>query len=460
MSHRTTDSAPLRSPLSRKPLGVNRRDGDSMRKRMTPIVFAGLLCSCLFGSQEGWSQEAAPTSQRIAVKARRILDVRSGKFLTDSAVLVEGKLIKSIGIPPGPQAGYKIVDLGDVTLLPGLIDAHTHLMASASDEYAVMLLTQSQATRALEGAANARRTLLAGFTTVRDVENEGSGYADVALRDAIARGLVEGPRMLVATRGIAAVGQYSPFGISPDLPTFPHGAQMVSGVEEARRAVREQIGNGADLIKVYADWEYPTLTLEELRVVVEEAHKAGRRVAAHAMKVQGIRNALDAGVDSIEHGWGADRPTLQLMKEKGVWLVPTLGPLVKFARAPVDEASRQLWQKRLARVQQMVKTAMEVGVKIAAGYDPSERSVHGTNARELVALRDAGLPGLEVIRAATLNASELLGLQDQVGALEAEKSADMIAVSRDPLSDISALEHVTFVMKAGVVVKHEAGQAE
>jgi len=428
-----------------------------MLNRITTIVLTGLFCCCL--CQEGWSQETIPTPARIAVKAHRILDVRSGKFLTDSAVLVEGRLIKSIGTPPGPEAGYKVVDLGDATLLPGLIDAHTHLMAS-SDDYGVMLLTQSQAYRALEGAANARRTLYAGFTTVRDVENEGSGYADVALRDAIARGLVEGPRMLVATRGIAAVGQYFPFGISPDLPTFPHGAQMVSGVEEARRAVREQIGNGADLIKVYADWEYPTLTVEELRVVVEEAHKAGRRVAAHATTTQGIRNALDAGVDSIEHGFFADRPTLQLMKKKGVWLVPTLGPLVNGARAPGDEASRKLAQKRLDHVREMVRTAMEVGVKIAAGYDPGESSVQGTNARELVALRDAGLPSLEVIRAATLTASELLGLQDQIGALEAGKSADMIAVSRDPLSDMRVLEHVTFVMKAGVVVKHEVGQVE
>ena len=431
-----------------------------MLERVTGIVLTGLLCSGLCAGQEARSQESGRTSPRIAVKAHRILDVRSGKFVTDAAVLVEGKLIKSIATQPGPEDGYKVVDLGDATLLPGLIDAHTHLMASADDGYGVMLLTKSQAYRALEGAANARQTLLAGFTTVRDVENEGSAYADVALRDAIAHGLVEGPRMLVATRGIAALGQYFPFGISPDLPTFPHGAQMVSGAEEARRAVREQIGNGADLIKVYADWDYPTLTVEELRVVVEEAHKAGRRVAAHATKLQGIRNALEAGVDSIEHGFGADRPTLQLMKAKGVWLVPTLGPLVNRARAAGDEASRQRVLKFLGYVQRMVRTAVEVGVKIAAGYDPGERAVQGTNARELVALRDAGLPGLEVIRAATLNASELLGLQDQIGTLEVGKSADMIAVPRDPLPDMSVFEHVTFVMKAGVVVKHEVSQAE
>jgi imidazolonepropionase-like amidohydrolase len=172
----------------------------------------------------------------------------------------------------------RVIDLGGATILPGLIDYHTHLMArfaAAEDGYLLGLATKSQAFRALEGAADARVTLYAGFTTVRDVENEGSGYADVALRDAIEQGLVEGPRMQVATRAIAAVGQYNPFGVSSDLTDFPTGAQMVSGIEEARRAVREQIGHGADLIKLYADWQRPTLTVDEMRVVVEEAHEQG-----------------------------------------------------------------------------------------------------------------------------------------------------------------------------------------
>ena len=205
-----------------------------------------------------------------------------------------------------------------------------------------MLLTKSQAYRALEGASNARRTLLAGYTAVRDVESEGSGHADVALRDAINRGVVEGPRMKVATRAIAVIGQYHPFNVSPDLPDFPHGAQMVSGVEEARRAVREQIGYGSDLIKIYADWRYPTLTIEEISVIVEEAHKAGRRVAAHAQTTEGARNAITAGVDSIEHGNQVDRAMLELIKQKGVWWVPTHGRrLVNFAALTDDETRRR-----------------------------------------------------------------------------------------------------------------------
>ncbi len=397
------------------------------------------------------AQEAPP--QQIALRAGRLLDVRTGTYLKNPVVLIKGDRIEAVGENLPIPAGARVVDAGAVTLMPGLIDCHTHLMAASADEYATMLLTKSEAYRALEGAANARHTLLAGFTSVRDVENEGSGYADVALRDAITRGIVVGPRMMVATRGIAVVGQYVPFGISTDLPDFPRGAQMISGPEEARRAVREQIGNGADLIKVYADWDYPTLTVEELRVVVEEAHKAGRRVAAHATTNDGIRNAVNAGVDSIEHGFGADRATLELMKQKGVWLVPTQGPIVNALAEAKDEKSRKGLEEFLAKLRQMLKTAREVGVKIANGYDPATAAVHGTNAREIVALHASGLSNLEAIRAATTNAAELMGWRDRVGAIEAGKLADVIAVSGDPLADIGQLERVVFVMKGGEVVR-------
>ena len=188
---------------------------------------------------------------------------------------------------------------------------------NTDDGYVLALATKSQAFRALEGAFDARITLNAGFTTIRDVESEGAGYADVALRDAIQQGIADGPRMEVSTRGIAAVGQYEPFGVSPDLVNFPTGAQMISGVEDARRAVREQIGHGADLFKVYADWRNPTLTVEEMRVIVEEAHKQKLKVAAHATTPEGIKNAITAGVDSIEHGNQANREDLEMMKANG-----------------------------------------------------------------------------------------------------------------------------------------------
>lgn len=322
--------------------------------------------------------------------------------------------------------------------------------------YILTMATKSQAFRALEGAYDARITLNAGFTTVRDVESEGSGYADVALRDAINQGLAEGPRMLVATRGIAAVGQYEPFGVSSDLVDFPTGAQMVSGVEDAMRAVREQIGHGADLIKVYADWTHPTLTVEELRVIVEEAHKQGLKVAAHATTPEGIRNALTAEVDSIEHGFQADVKDLQLMKEQGTFLVPTLDAI----DVQVEQSNNvQLTPDHLKRreafldgLRQNIQEATNLGVKIAAGSDVSSPDRQGKNANELVALNKRGMSPLAVIRAATLNAAELLGWQDRVGSLELGKYADLIAVRGDPLADITVLQHVQFVMKGGVVV--------
>ena len=390
---------------------------------------------------------------QTAVRAARLLDVKNGTLISNAVVLVEGERISAVGSGLPIPAGAKVIDLGDVTLLPGLIDCHTHLLASGPDDYGTMLLTKSQAYRALEGASSARRTLLAGFTSVRDAENEGAGYADVALRDAVNRGLVEGPRMKVATRAIAAVGQYNPFGISPDLPEFPRGAQMISGVEEARRAVREQIGNGADLIKVYADWSYPTLTAEELRVIVEEAHKADKRVAAHATTNEGIRNAVNAGVDSIEHGDRADRATLELMKQKGVWLVPTFAGLLRRFAEVKDEEVRKRASVYVQNKRKMLQTARELGVKVALGYDPSEAETHGTNAREIIALATAGFTNLELIRVATMNGAELMGWQDRVGSLEAGKFADIVAVRGNPLTDIKQLEDVLFVMKGGVVVK-------
>jgi len=289
-------------------------------------VFLSLAVCFLFTTTV--AQQNAP-AKIIALRASRMLDVKSGSMVHDAVLLIQDEKITAAGASLKIPAGAEVVDLGNATLLPGLIDCHTHLMARMSDDdpqsYGLSLLTKSQAFRALEGAADARITLRAGFTAVRDVESEGSGYADIALRDAINQGLVEGPRMQVATRGIAAIGRYFPFHISPDLPDFPTGAQMISGPEEARRAAREQIGHGANLLKVYADWGVPTLTLEEIRPIVEEAHKAKIKVAAHADSPDGIRNALTAGVDSIEHGHQADRSSFELMKQKNAFWVPTIG---------------------------------------------------------------------------------------------------------------------------------------
>jgi len=425
-----------------------------MREVLRAFVFAALAVLAPHAALAAQPEPAPAPPAHVALKADRVLDVAHGAIRNQAFVLIEGN--KIVGITDTPAPGYVVRDLGDVTLLPGLIDAHTHLMASADDGYEHMLLTMSQARRALEGAGNARRTLMAGFTTVRDVENEGSGYADVDLRDAIEAGVVEGPRMRVATRAIAAVGQYFPFGISPDLVDFPQGAQMVSGVDEARRAVREQIGHGADLIKVYADWSFPTLEPEELRAIVEEAHKEGRRVAAHATTPQGIANAVKAGVDSIEHAFNADKASLQLMREHNTWFVPTLGPFANgVARLPPGE-ERTKAQQRLDGLYANLRYARQLGIRIGAGYDPAERALHGTNARELIAMGAAGLSNTEVLRAATLSNATLMGMDDRIGSIEAGKLADLVAVRGNPLDDLHALQQVVFVMKDGAVVRDDA----
>lgn len=430
-----------------------------MRTRIYLLFLALLPNTCLLNAQ------SSPTSKPLSVtllKAGRVLDITSGHYMESVGILIEDDRIKEVGraaeIESHAPKDATVIDIGPATVLPGLVDCHTHLMAripSGPNGYALNLLTKSQAFRALEGAADARVTLYAGFTTVRDVENEGSGYADVALRDAIEQGLVEGPRMQVATRAIAAVGQYNPFGVSPDLTDFPTGAQMVSGAEEARRAVREQLGHGADLIKVYADWDHPTLTVEEMSVIVEEAHKQGRKVAAHATTVEGIRNAITAGVDSIEHGHGADKRDLEMMKAKGVYWVPTMGYYFYHVdRAKSPEAHKYM-ENVLQRARQNIPIARELGVKIVNGFDPSSAEEQGKNAQEIIAMTKLGLPPIEAIRAATSNAADLMGWQGKVGSIQVGNYADVIAVSGDPLADVTELERVKFVMKGGIVVKND-----
>src|SRR5579864_3909077 len=413
-----------------------------------------VLLGAFLGNLRAQSHPEARPPVQAVLKAGRLLDVRKGAYIENAAVWIDGERIKEIGSASDIQAHApktsKIIDLGRATILPGLIDCHTHIMARVPESdngYLLNLATKSQAFRALEGAYNARITLDAGYTTIRDVENEGSDYADVALRDAIQQDLAEGPRMQVATRAIAAVGQYNPFGVSPDLTNFPTGAQMVSGVEEARRAAREQIGHGADLIKVYADWNQPTLTVEEIRVIVEEAHKQKLKVAAHATTPEGIKNAVTAGVDSIEHGHHINREDLEMMKAQGTFLVPTIGVMDSVIEVhkndPPDQ--RQWIDHALHDMQQEIEIAKSLGVKIAAGFDAASPELQGKNATELEAMTKRGLTPIEAIQAATVNAAELLNWQDKVGALEPGHYADVIAVDGDPLKDITLLQHVKFV---------------
>jgi imidazolonepropionase-like amidohydrolase len=321
------------------------------------------------------------------------------------------------------------------------------------DGYIVNLATKSQAFRALEGAADARAILRSGFTTIRDVESEGAGCGDAALRDAVAQGLVEGPRMKVATRGIAQVGQYMPFGVASDLAGFRTGAQMVSGVDEVRRAAREQIGCGADLIKIYVDWRHPTFTVDEIRAAVEEAHKAGAKIAAHATLQQGIANAVAAGVDSVEHGPRADVATLRLMKARGIFWVPTMAAQDRVIEAALGDPQRRERVLALrAAMRSTVANARQLGVKVALGFDAAEAPYQGHSADELKAMVKYGFTPLEAIQAATIGGAELYG--DKIGVIEPGNYADLIAVEGDPLGDVSTLAHVSFVMKGGEVAKN------
>jgi len=419
------------------------------------VVRLGLRLALVF---IGSGAIAAPAPETKLIVAARVLDVRGGHYIENGAVLVRGDRIEAVGRASELRTRAlqaQVIDLGSRTLLPGLIDAHSHIMAripESDDGYIVNLATKSQAFRALEGAADARAILRSGFTTIRDVESEGSGCGDAALRDAVAQGLVEGPRMKVATRGIAQVGQYMPFGVAADLEGFRTGAQMVSGVEEVRRAAREQIGCGADLIKIYVDWRHPTFTVEEIKAAVDEAHKAGIKIAAHATLQQGIANAVAAGVDSIEHGSHADAATLKLMKAKGIFWVPTLAAQDRGIEAALGDPTRR--ERMLAlrdAMRSTVANARQLGVKVALGFDAAEAAYQGHSADELKTMVRYGFTPLEALRAATLGGAELYG--DKIGAIEPGAYADLIAVEGDPLADVGTLSHVSFVMKGGEVVK-------
>lgn len=409
-----------------------------------------------------------PSHADTLIHAGKILDVRTGQFLENQGVLITNEKIANIEpwekISKKVGANVAIINLSKQTLLPGLIDAHTHLLMNspATMSYTEMLVSKSIPYRVLEGVVAARLTLEAGFTTVRDVESEGAGFADVALKDAIDNGLIPGPRMQVATRGIAALGYYYPQGVAPEYQAYLNGAQNINGLEEAQRAVREQIHGGADLIKIFADFgnvpkeeAHPTLTLEEIRMITSEAHRAKRKVAAHATTSEGIRNAIEGGVDSIEHGSMVDLNNLKLMVAKKVVFVPTTSGMFDILEHAKDVNLVKRANARIANMRIAFKQARELRVIIANGSDAHSTEAHGNNGHELVTMVRLGLSPLEAIQAATINAATLMSWNSKIGTLEVGKEADIIATSGDILKDITTLERVSFVMKAGKVYKND-----
>jgi imidazolonepropionase-like amidohydrolase len=440
--------------------------------RRRAILFCLVSAALLAPIADADAQEAKPSQKVTLIRASRLVDVKAGKFLEDRGVWVEGDRIREVGLiadvrkhaPPGAQE----VDLGDMTILPGLIDCHTHLLMNFSKQMgddANMLLTVAQlgmTRRVLLGVAMAREDLEAGFTTVRDLGNSGVN-GDVALREAIQAGWVVGPRIVASTRALSAAGGQF-VGLAPEAQTLiAQEYAAVSGIEEARRAVRQAFYDGADCIKVIVDTGPRVVSPEELKVIVEEAHRVQKKVAAHAASHQAMRIAAEAGVDSIEHAYGAPDDVLKIMAEKHIFLVPTDFPAVdSYATPPIPPEMAAGLQRFIDGNHDRLRRAVKLGVPIATGSDTYFQTPGKTRGQaSLAMLRShvaAGMTPAQVLRAATADAAELLGMADRIGSIEAGKFADLIAVPGNPLDDIGALERVSFVMKGGAVVRQPRAQ--
>ena len=394
----------------------------------------------------------APPAPTTVLRCAAAIDVVHGTRIEHPVILIRDGRIAAMGSDLAAPEGAVIIDLPGVTVLPGLIDAHTHLLIALEPDlgdentnFVVQLSTEEPASRALLGAAMAREMLEGGFTAVRDVGNSGH-HGDVALRDAIARGWVPGPRMIVSTRALAPPGgQFSRLAtLSRQLAREEY--VEITGVDEARRAVRQAVFDGATIIKVIVD-AATMLSPAELEAIVQEAHQNGLKVAAHAVADEAVRRAARAGVDSIEHAYSAPDDALRMMAEKKIFLVPTDFPPDTKIGSPEQVATER---KRLER-------AVALGVPIAAGSDVYYRQARLTRSESAKlmfrAYAAAGMTPAAILRAATIDAARLLGLDKDIGTLEVGKYADIIAVDTDPLADVRALEHVNFVMKGGVVYK-------
>lgn len=400
----------------------------------------------------------------IVLRAARMIDGKSNNVITPGLVVIRNNRIESVG--GTPPSGAETIDLGDATLLPGLIDAHVHTLLQGdvtTEDYDEQIFKESTAYRALRASRAVKIGLEHGFTTMRDLETEGAGYTDVDVKRAINNGIIPGPRLIVSTRAMSVTGGYGPAGYAPDV-TYPMGVQIVDGVEGARKAVREQIAHGADWIKFYADRSYfltkdgklssiPTFTAEEAKAIVDEAHRLRHKVAAHAMARPGIENALNAGVDSIEHGVAIPDDLVDLMVKNGTYLCPTL-TVTEFVAPGRAKEGRAIWAKMPLFHHDSFQRAVKKGVKVAFGTDVGGFPWDAVNeAKEFGYETQFGMTPMQAIQSATRVAAEMLDMQDQVGTLEPGKFADVVAVPGDPLADITAMERVSFVMKDGVVVK-------
>jgi imidazolonepropionase-like amidohydrolase len=398
-------------------------------------------------SAQTQSTAAKPPDTVYLLKPTRIFDGESMIPHGDWVVLVRGEKIEAVG--PASEvkapADAKVIDLPGLTLMPGLIEAHSHILLHPYTEtvWNDQVAHEALSLRIARATNHLRNELLAGFTTLRDLGTEGAGYADVGLKQAVQQGIIPGPRLLVATRAIVATGSYAPKGYAPEW-NVPQGAEEADGVDGLTRVVRDQIGKGADWIKVYADYRWgaggaahATFTLEELKLAVEVARSAGIPVSAHATSTEGMRRAILAGVETIEHGDGGTPEIFRLMKERGTALCPTLSVAT----------GANIEKKKI-----VFKQALAAGVTIASGSDVGVFA-HGDNAREIETMVAWGMPIIDALRSATSVDARVLHMEDKIGRVRVGLFADLIAVEGDPTRDISALRRVRLVIKNGVVYK-------
>ena len=438
------------------------------------IVLLCIFSSPFFSHPLSWAQTSGPVLRPLTiVKAGTLIDGVSSTARRDQVITIRGNVISEIANASSAKipADATVIDLSKYTLLPGLIDAHTHIFLQGEDPaeggYDVQLLKYPLAFRAARATVSARRALEQGFTTIRDMETEGAGYGDVGIKMAIERGYILGPRMFAATRAISTTGGYPLEGYAPEIEV-PKGAQLIDGPIEARKAAREQLDHGADWIKVYMthrSWvgkngelvSQPTLTVEELRAIVDETHGWGKKVACHSYGGIGMQRALDGGCDSIEHGLMLSDAQVAQMIKQGTWLCPTLN-IYYMDWAPADTPEGQRDRKRASEHEASFRRALAAGVKIAFGTDVGGFSWTDPIAAEFSRMVELGMTPMQAIQAATSRAAELLERTGQLGVIAPGAYADVVAVDGDPLANVKVLENVGFVMKDGKVFKNELGQ--
>ena len=412
---------------------------------------------------------AAPfaiAQQLTVIKAGTLIDGRSNEARHNQMIVIRGNRIESVGPAAAIDPAAKVIDLSNMTVLPGLIDTHTHIFLQGEDPaeggYDVQLLKYGIAYRAARATVSVRRALEQGFTTIRDVETEGAGYGDVGIKQAVEQGYIPGPRMFVSTRAISTTGGYPLEGYAPEIEV-PKGAQLIDGPVEARKAARQQIDNGADWVKVYMthrSWldkqgnlvSQPTLTVEELRAIVDEAHGQKRKVACHAYGGEGLHRALDGGCDSIEHGLDLDDAEIAQMLKQGTWLVPTLAVYYDHD-APPDTPAGKRDLKRVQLHGVSFAKAHKAGVKIAFGTDVGGFAWTEPIAQEFARMVEFGMTPMEAIQSATTRAADLLDMTGDLGVLAPGAYADVVAIPADPLKNVDALKDVRFVMKNGTIFK-------